>query len=251
MLLVSREGAERTVRNGDAHSEPYLWEKGASGGYKEGPYVNAEQEYEYGSRVGCWRILRLFKEFGWRWTTYAIAQAMEKNPTFAKACIRDGHEIAAHGWRWLDVWDYDLEADKDNIKKALTSLKASTGEMPVGCYFGRGTPNTKGLFPVAWREVGAEMLYCSEAYNDDVPYWQDLPAEKELPDSEKKGMLIVPYNYDVNDGKWLMSPGFAGTDYEKYLRETFDCLYREGGKMMNIPLHSRISKWLFDLICAG
>ncbi len=93
-----------------------------------------------------------------------------------------------------------LEADKENIKKALRGLKEATGEMPVGCYFGRATPNTKALFPEAWREVGAEMLYCSEAYNDDVPYWLDLPAEKDLPDAEKKGMLIVPYNYDVNGG---------------------------------------------------
>lgn len=124
--------------------------------------------------------------------------AMEKNPAFAKACVREGHEIAAHGYRWLDVWDYDLEADKENIKKALTVLKEVTGEMPVGCYFGRATPNTKALFPEAWREVGGEMLYCSEAYNDDVPYWLDLPTEKDLPDEEKKGMLIVPYNYDVN-----------------------------------------------------
>jgi len=96
------------VVNGDSHSEPYLWEKGSSGGYKEGArYVNAESEYEYGSRVGCWRILRLFKEFGWNFTTWAIAQAMETNPTFAKACVREGHEIGAHGYRWLDVWDYD------------------------------------------------------------------------------------------------------------------------------------------------
>jgi len=40
-----------------------------------------------------------------------------------------------------------------------------------------------------------------------------------------------------------MLPGFvssAGTSYEQYLKDTFDCLYREGGKMMTIPMHSRI-----------
>jgi len=123
---------------------------------------------------------------------------MEKNPTFAKACVRDGHEIGAHGYRWLDLWDMTLEEDKENIKKALRVLKETTGEMPVGCYFGRGTPNTRGLFPEAWKEAGGEMLYCSEAYNDDVPYWIDLPAEEGLKDEEKEGMLILPYNYDCN-----------------------------------------------------
>lgn len=153
---------------------------------------------EYGSRVGAWRVLRLFKEFNWNFTTYAIAMAMEKNPSFAKACVREGHEIAAHGWRWLDLWDMTVEEDAENIVKACTSLEKSTGEFPVGVYFGRGTPNTKGLFSDVFKKMGKPLLYCSEAYNDDVPYWIDLPAEKDLPDNEKEGMLIVPYNYDCN-----------------------------------------------------
>jgi peptidoglycan/xylan/chitin deacetylase (PgdA/CDA1 family) len=123
---------------------------------------------------------------------------MAKNPTFAHACVRDGHEIAAHGYRWLDLWEMTVSEDLENIQKALTTLKEVTGEMPVGCYFGRGTPNTRGLFPEAWKGLGKKMLYCSEAYNDDVPYWIDLPAEEELPEDEREGMLIVPYNYDCN-----------------------------------------------------
>lgn len=91
-----------------------------------------------------------------------------------------------------------LEEDSENIVKACTSLEKSTGEFPVGVYFGRGTPNTKALFSDVFKKMGKPLLYCSEAYNDDVPYWIDLPAEKDLPDEEKEGMLIVPYNYDCN-----------------------------------------------------
>lgn len=112
----------------DNMSEPYLWEKGASGGYKENArYLNAEQDFEYGSRSASWRLIRLFKEFGWNFTTYAVAVALNKNPTFAKALVRDGHEIAAHGYRWLDVWDYSLDEDKEYIKKTLLLLKEVTG----------------------------------------------------------------------------------------------------------------------------
>lgn len=148
--------------------------------------------------MGGWRILRLFREFGWNFTTYAIAVAMEKNPTFAKALVREGHEIACHGFRWLDLWDYSLEQDEENIMKALTSLEQTTGEFPVGYYFGRGTPNTKALFADVYKKMGKKLLYSSEAYNDDVPYWIDLPAEKNLPAEEKEGMLIIPYCYDCN-----------------------------------------------------
>ncbi|KAK8076588.1 hypothetical protein PG994_003860 [Apiospora phragmitis] len=209
-------------------------EKGASGGHKEGArYLNAEHDFEYGSRTASWRILRLFKEFGWNFTTYAVAVALQKNPKFAKALVREGHEIAAHGLRWKDTWDYTLEEDKGEV----------SGEMPVGAYFGRGTPQTHMLFPEVWKSVGAEFLWSSECYNDDVPYWLDLPQERDLPDGEKKGLLLIPYNYDCNDGKFHMSPGFGSSvaeTYEQYLKNTFDCLYREGGKLMNIPLHTRI-----------
>ncbi|USP77606.1 carbohydrate esterase family 4 protein [Curvularia clavata] len=243
-VLNYEEGGERNPMDGDGTSEPYLWEKGPSGGGREQRHLNGEQDYEYGSRCGSWRILRLMKEFGWNMTLWAIAVAMERNPSFAKACVRDGHEIGAHGYRWLDIWDYSLEEDKAYIKKTCKALEAATGQFPVGAYFGRGTPNTASLLPIMWKEMGHKMLYTSEVYNEDSPYWIDLPWESELPDAEKEGLLMLPYNYDCNDGKFHMLPGFvssAGAVYEQYLKDTFDCLYREGGKMMTIPLHSRIA----------
>lgn len=129
-VLNYEEGGERNPLDGDGTSEPYLWEKGPSGGGKEQRHLNGEQDYEYGSRCGAWRILRLMKEFGWNMTLWAIAVAMERNPTFAKACVRDGHEIGAHGYRWLDIWDYSLEDDKAYIKKTCKALEAATGKAP-------------------------------------------------------------------------------------------------------------------------
>ena len=86
------------MEDGDGFSEPYLWEKGSTGGMKPGGrFLSSEHDFEYGSRVGCWRVLRLMKEFGWNMTIWAIAKAMERNPDFARACVREGHEIGAHG----------------------------------------------------------------------------------------------------------------------------------------------------------
>jgi peptidoglycan/xylan/chitin deacetylase (PgdA/CDA1 family) len=97
-ILNYEEGGERSVIDGDPLAEPYLWEKGTSGGVKEGArHLNTEHDFEYGSRVGCWRIFRLMKEFGWNMTLWAIAKAMERNQPFAKACIREGHEMGVHG----------------------------------------------------------------------------------------------------------------------------------------------------------
>lgn len=263
-VLNYEEGGERSVPEGDAHSEPYLWEKGSSGGHKDARYLNAEQDFEYGSRVGVWRLMRLFREYGWKITIYAVARAMQLNPQFGKYCVETGHEIANHGLRWLEFWDYDLEADKKYVKDSCNMLKEVAGEFPVGVYFGRGTPNTHGLLPLIYKEMHDQqgtpkLLYSSECYNDDVPYWVDLPYEKDLPDEQKEGLLLVPYNYDCNDGKFHMAPGFmssAGQTYEQYLKSTFDCLYREGGKVSSgwqrafekRSEHSRVGK--LKLQCA-
>lgn len=128
-VLNYEEGGERNPLDGDKTSEEYLWEKGPSGGGREYRHLNGEQDFEYGSRCGAWRILRLMKEFGWNMTLWAIAVAMERNPTFAKACVRDGHEIGAHGYRWLDMWNYSFEEDKAYIKKSCQALEAATGKM--------------------------------------------------------------------------------------------------------------------------
>jgi peptidoglycan/xylan/chitin deacetylase (PgdA/CDA1 family) len=74
-LLNYEEGGEGTVLNGDAHSEPYLWGKGASSTFITGArHISSESEYEYGSRSGAWRILRLFKEMRWHFTNWAVAE---------------------------------------------------------------------------------------------------------------------------------------------------------------------------------
>jgi peptidoglycan/xylan/chitin deacetylase (PgdA/CDA1 family) len=202
-LLNYEEGGERTVLNGDAHSEPYLWEKGASSTFVTGArHISAESEYEYGSRAGAWRLLRLFKEMGWKFTSWAVAQAMEKNPSFAKACVRDGHEIAAHGLRWLDIGEMSVEEEREYIRENALSLERTTGVFPKGYFYGRASPNIRGLYPEVMKEMGRKLLYSSEScFNDDVPYWMDLPWEKDLKDEEKEGLLAIPYNYDCNGKK--------------------------------------------------
>jgi peptidoglycan/xylan/chitin deacetylase (PgdA/CDA1 family) len=189
----------RDLKRFETHNIPSLWEKGASSTYVTGHrHMAAESEYEYGSRSGAWRVLRLFKEMNWNFTTWAVAQAMEKNPTFAQACVRDGHEIGAHGLRWLEITDLSVEEEKKYIKENCEVLKKITGKMPRGFFYGRGTPNTRALFPAVMKEMGERLLYSSESFADDVPFWMDLPAEAGLKDEEKEGLLVVPYNYDCN-----------------------------------------------------
>ena len=244
-ILNYEEGGEHNILNGDDRSEAYIWEKGgATTEVLNGRHLMSESEFEYGSRAGAWRLIRLFKEFGWPMTLYAVGTAFQKNPAFAKACVRDGHEIGNHGLRWLQWAHLSDEEQIEMIKQAILMLEEASGEAPVGAYIGRANIRTPELVKIAHEQLGKPLLWESDVYNDDIPFWRDCEHEKDLPNKEKKGLLMIPYNYVNNDYKFVASnpgPGFPGAFvYEDYLKNEFDQLYREGGRMMNIPLHTRI-----------
>lgn len=147
-------------------------------------------------------------------------------------------------YRWIDYHNLSVEQEKELIRKALTSLKSLSGYVPRGWYYGRPSPRSRTLVPQVYEELGEELLWASDTYADDVPYWIDLPAEKEVPNP--KGCLMVPYSYDCNDFKFLVpNVGFRDPQgFYDHIKNAFDVLYEEGGegmpKMMTIGLHCRI-----------
>jgi hypothetical protein len=83
------------------------------------------------------------------------------------------------------------ELEKEYIVRQLESLKKSTGAYPVGWYYGALSPYSKALIHEVYEEMNLPLLYESDTYSDDVPFWVDVPAEKEV--EIPKGMLMVPY----------------------------------------------------------
>ncbi|WEJ92939.1 hypothetical protein PSN45_000397 [Yamadazyma tenuis] len=239
-VLNYEEGAERSLSLGDETAEFSL-----STPSKTGPLPNRaydiETEYDYGSRAGVWRILRLFSKHENKITAYAVGKAFERNPDVANAFVRDGHEIASHAYRWIPYADVAPEVEKAYILKELEALKETTGEDAPGWYMGRLSPQSWALICEVYREMGKELPYISDYYGDDVPYWADIPAEQDLPDNEKKGLLLVPYSFDCNDYRFLNANGFRSIQgFYDHLKNAFDTLYAEGGKMMTVGLHCRI-----------
>ena len=144
-------------------------------------------------------------------------------------------------YRWIDYHDFPVEKEKEWIRKAITSLKALSGYAPRGWYYGRNSPQSRVLVPQVYEEMGEELVWASDTYADDVPYWMDLPYEKDRPDA--KGMLMVPYSYDCNDFKFHV-PGSGFRDpqgFFHHLKNAFDVLYEEGEegmpKMMTSMCH--------------
>lgn len=232
IVLNYEEGSEYSIPDGDDTSEIYLREVPGSSMGKGMRDLQVESVYEYGSRVGFWRLMRLFKEKDIQVTIFGAALALERNPAAAQAIVDAGYDICCHGWRWIGYHLLDEAEEKEHIQRAIASLKKLTGDRPLGWYC-RYAPslNTRRLIV----EEGG-FLYDSDAYNDDLPYWVEVGG---------KSHLVIPYTLDNNDMKYCVAPGFnSGNDFYTYLKDAFDVLYAEGEtapKMMSVGLHARLA----------
>ncbi len=228
-VLNIEEGAESSVLNGDAYSEAYLHEL-LGRPVREKRDFSVESMYEYGSRTGVWRILQLFNDRGLPLTAFAVGQALERNPEIGAALVAGKHEIAGHGYRWLDYSNIPENIERRHIQLTLEIIERICGKRPVGWYTGRCSTHTHRLLS----EIDG-ILYSSDAYNDDLPYWVNGSSPS----------LIIPYTLVNNDARYLLPNGFrCGDEFYQSLKDAFDLLWQEGEqypKMMSIGLHGRIS----------
>ena len=238
IVLNYEEGGEASVLHGDGAAETFLSEIAAAQPFPD-RHMSMESLYEYGSRAGLWRLLRLFRERRLPLTIFGVAMALERNPAAVEAMLRDGHEIASHGWRWISYQQVDETTERDHIARAVDSIRRLTGRAPDGWYTGRDSPNTRRLVV----EHGG-FTYDADSYADDLPYWVAVDTS-----AGKKPHLVVPYALDTNDMRFSSASGFpSGQEYFNYLRDAFDVLYAEGDprgldapKMLSIGLHCRIA----------
>jgi len=229
-VLNYEEGGENNILHGDAASENFLSEIVGAVPWPGERHMSMESIYEYGSRVGVWRILDLFEREQLPLTLFAVAMALERNPTVAEAALEAGHEICSHGYRWIDYRNIPEDVEREHLEKAVDIIRRITGERPLGWYTGRTSINTRRLVA----EEGG-FLYDADDYSDDLPFWTTV---HETPH------LVVPYTLDCNDMRFTSVQGFnSGDQFFTYLRDAFDTLHAEGKdtpRMMSVGLHCRL-----------
>ncbi|MGA2550671.1 MAG: allantoinase PuuE [Burkholderiaceae bacterium] len=229
-VLNYEEGAENSVLHGDAASETFLSEIIGAVPFENARHMSMESLYEYGSRAGVWRVLRLFEDRKLPLTIFAVGMALARNPDVARAFVEAGHEVASHGWRWFNYHGISETVERDHIERAVRAIEETTGSKPLGWYTGRDNANTRRLVV----EHGG-FLYDSDSYADDLPYWVKVG---------EKPHLVVPYTLDTNDMRFATAQGFhTGEQFFTYLKDAFDVLYAEGAdrpRMLSVGLHCRL-----------
>jgi len=228
-VLNYEEGSEPSVQDGEGHSDIGLTDAHGMGQTVQGRDLAGESLFEYGSRVGFWRIMRLFAERELPMTIYGCALAFERNAQASAAIAKAGHDICSHGWRWIKHYELSEAEEREHIAKAVASTKKMVGCRPEGwyCRYGPGE-NTRRLVV----EEGG-FLYDSDYYGDELPFWVNVDG---------KGHLVVPYSLTTNDGKYMAGIGNA-EQWFALLKDSFDMLYREGKtqpRMMSVGMHARL-----------
>jgi allantoinase len=233
-VLNYEEGGENSVLHGDEGSEQFLSEMFNPPSYPD-RHLSMEGIYEYGSRAGVWRILREFERRHLPLTVFAVGMALQRNREAASAFVELGHEVAAHGFRWINYQEVNEATERDDMRLAIKAIHETTGGRPLGWYTGRDSPNTRRLVA---DDGGFE--YDSDYYGDDLPFWMKVRKT----DRQVVPHLVVPYTLDANDMRFSLPQGFAqADDFFVYLRDTFDTLYAEGAerpKMMSVGMHCRL-----------
>jgi len=241
-VLNYEEGAENCVLDGDAGSETFLSEIIGAQSFPA-RHMSMESIYEYGSRAGLWRLLRMFEERKLPLTIFGVARALQRNPDAVAAFRELGHEIACHGLRWISYQNIDEETERKHMAEAVSIIRELTGSAPLGWYTGRDSPNTRRLV----MEHGG-FAYDADSYADDLPYWENVTHRDVNGKQLSAPQLIVPYTLDSNDMRFAAPQGFnSGTQFFDYLKDAFDVLYAEGDprglnqpKMLSVGLHCRL-----------
>lgn len=185
--------------------------------------------HEYGMRVGVWRLMKLFEEFGIRPCVTLNARVREDYPVVAQAVLDRGWEFNAHSYDQLAM--HQVEDQTATIEKSIAIIEKFCGKAPRG-WFGPGLTQTFDTMDLL---AAAGIEYIGDWVLDDQP----IPVKTEHGD-----VIALPYNYEIHDIAQQMIQYHESEIYAKRARDYFDCLYEESAdttRIMALAVHPYIS----------
>lgn len=228
IVVNVEEGAELSVGMGDEANE-FVYESVERVDGARDPCM--ESHFEYGTRVGWYRVRSALRHYAVTATVSASGRALAISPWLAQEAVADGHEVSCHGWRWERHAQMTEVREREAIARSFDAITAAAGRPPVGWH-------TRSAASSRTRRLLVEhggFLYDSDAYNDDTPYVVSIAD---------RSHVVLPYAFDTNDMRFQNGGGFATSDdFTRYCVDSFDRLYEEGAeapRMMSVGLHLRI-----------
>jgi allantoinase len=185
--------------------------------------------FDYGLRVGFWRLKRALDRYRIRATVSLNASVCLSYPQLVRESLESGWEMMGHGFIQRVI---NKEPDERAvIRRTISTIKDFTGTAPRG-WMGPGLAETFDT-PDILAEEGIE--YVCDWCNDDQPY--DMKV--------KSGSLVsIPYTVELNDIPIYLVQHHRAPELFERARDQFDALYQEGAesaRVMAISTHPYIT----------
>ena len=226
-VLNFEEGSEFSIGDGDDHNEGIYEVIDCEEGARD---FCIESHFEYGTRVGYWRVVDAFERYKAKMTVSSCGRAVERSPWLVKDAALRGHEIAGHGYRWQTHAKMSEDEEREAINKCVEAIREAIGKPPVGWH-----TRSERSFSTRKLLIERGFIYSDDAYNDETPYFVKVGDDLHL---------ILPYAFDTNDMQFQNTNRFnTSASFATYVCDSFDwLLLRESNipRMMTIGLHLRM-----------
>lgn len=179
---------------------------------------------DYGNRVGVWRLMEVFDRYRLPCTVSLSMAVLDMYPEIAEALLKRGWEFMSHGlYNTRYHWGMNEDEERAAIDACQAIHRRHTGRSLKG-WFSPAASNTVRT-PDLVAEAG--IAYLCDLYHDDQP----------TPIRVRQGELFsLPYSMEINDSiAWRR--GMEAEAFAQKIRDEFDTLYAEGGRVMNIAVH--------------
>ena len=175
--------------------------------------------YEYGMRVGFWRLMRALEQAKVTPTMSLNAKVCETYAEVAAAARDARWEFMAHSYVQMPI--QQIEDQRAVMRQSIDIIKAFTGKTPTG-WLGPGRGQTHDTLDYA-TECG--FSWFGDWVLDDQPFWVKT----------KNGpILSVPYSAEINDITLMVSHHHESDVLLKRTADAFDRLYAESAESARV-----------------
>ncbi|HUN26889.1 MAG TPA: polysaccharide deacetylase [Steroidobacteraceae bacterium] len=148
--------------------------------------VCAASMLRYGPEVAVPRILETYRHYAIRQTFFIPGWCAERYPRAVEAIVRDGHEVAAHGYLHEHPNELSDEEERRCLAQSLAAIRAVTAETPVGWR----APLYNFSHRSAELLIESGIAYDASLMGDDVPY---------LIETARGPLLELPSHWAMDD----------------------------------------------------
>ena len=175
--------------------------------------------FDYGLRVGFWRLKRVLDRCGVRATVSLNASVCLSYPQLVRESLDAGWEMLAHGFIQRVI--HKEPDERAVIRRTIDTIGEFCGAPPRG-WMGPGLAETFDT-PDILAEEGIE--YIADWCNDDQPYRMKVKSG---------AMVALPYTVELNDIPIYLVQHHRSPELFERARDHFDTLYREGAESARI-----------------